>query len=96
MSAAPPVPDPFLDAPLPDSRQMCHRQGKVFVHMREGDKEHIWAEWPDGTLECRHIESGAVHRKLPNGEFVEIVPEQLASEETQEYELQQTLQASSM
>ena len=58
MSAPPSVPDPFLDAPLPDSREMCHSQGKVFVHMREGDEEHIWAEWPDGTLDCRHIEKG--------------------------------------
>ena len=66
MSEAPPVPDPFLDAPLPDSRQMCHSQGKVFVHMREGDTEHIWAEWPDGTLDRRHIETGIVQRTLPS------------------------------
>ena len=75
---------------------MCHSQGKVFVHMREGDREHVWAEWPDGTLDRRHIETGTVQRTLPNGEIMEIVPERLAPEENQEYELQQTLQASSM
>ena len=48
--------DALLDAPLPDSREMCFAQGKAFVYMREGDDEHIWAELPDGTIDCHHIE----------------------------------------
>ena len=75
---------------------MCHSQGKVFVYMLEGDEKHIWAEWPDGTLDCRHIEKGAVHRQLPNGEIVEIDPEQLALEETEHMKLRPTIQELSM
>lgn len=62
--------DPLLDAPLPDAREMCFAQGKAFVYMRDGDDQHVWAELPDGTINCHHIEKGTVHRKLPT-EFFE-------------------------
>ena len=70
--------DPLFDGPLPDAREMCFAQGKVFVHMNEGDHEHIWAEWPDGTIDRHNIEKGTVRRELPNGQVTEVPPDDLA------------------
>ena len=57
---------------------MCHSQGKVYVYMREGDDEHVWAEWPDGTMDCRHRESGVIMRTRPDGEVVQVDPDNRA------------------
>ena len=57
---------------------MCFVQGKVFVHMNEGDPKHVWAEWPDGTIDCHNIEEGTVRREIPGGQVSEIPSDDLA------------------
>ena len=57
----------LFDVPLPDPREMCFRQSKAFVYMRDGDPEHIWSELPDGTVERKHIGTVTIHRTLPDG-----------------------------
>ena len=46
--------------------------------MREGDEEHIWAEWPGGTLDRRHRKTGIILRTRPNGEVVQVDPDKRA------------------
>ena len=56
----------LFDVPLPDPREMCFRQSKAFVYMRDGDPEHIWSELPDGTVERKRIDTRTVHGALPD------------------------------
>ena len=57
----------LFNAPLPDSREMCHSQGKAFVCVGDGEPEHIRIELPDGTIERKRIASGSTRRILPEG-----------------------------
>lgn len=66
------TPHPLLIAPLPDSRRMCFEQGKALVCMREGDDEHIFTEWADGTVDREHITTGATVRQLPDGRAIHV------------------------
>ena len=77
--------DPLFDAPLPDPREMCFAQGKVFVHMNEGDATHVWAEWPDGTIDCHNFEEGTVRRELPSGQVMQIPPDDLTLDATADF-----------
>ncbi|MCY3815854.1 MAG: hypothetical protein OXG59_06130 [Gammaproteobacteria bacterium] len=66
------TPHSLLNAPLPDSRQMCFEQGKALVYMRAGDDEHIFTEWANGTLDREHIATGATIRHLPDGRVMKV------------------------
>ena len=56
----------LFDTTLPDPREMCFKQGKAFVCMRDGDPDHIWSELPDGTVDRKRIDTRTVHGALPD------------------------------
>ncbi len=57
-----------------DSRQMCFRQGKAFVHMPAHDRSRVVTEWPNGVVDHYLIADKTIMRTWPDGHTQHFAP----------------------